>query len=98
MSLPDRIDYTRTGGRYYRAMAWFYFTIVALIAPVLALLLVGLLNPLWFRDDYLRWLQNTIERLTARRNYFMYRLYLGMDPKVWHALKGDDHSGVAREP
>ena len=82
MSLPDRVDYTRTGGRYYRAMTWFYFTIVVLMAPVLTLLLIGLLNPLWFRDDFLRWLQNTIERLTARRNYFMYRLYLGMDPKV----------------
>ncbi len=97
MSLPDRVDYTRTGGRYYRAMTWFYFTITVLMAPVLTLLLIGLLNPLWFRDDYLRWLQNSIERMTARRNYIMYRIYLGIDPKVWHALKSDDHSGVSRE-
>ena len=89
MSLPDRVDYTKIGGRYYRAMAWFYSTVVLLLVPVLILLIVGLLNPLWFRDDYLRWLQNTIERLTARRNYVMYRLYLGTDPKVWHALKGE---------
>lgn len=97
--LPDKIDYTRQGGRYYRAMAWFYFTVVVLMLPVLTLLLAGLLNPLWFRDDFLRWLQNTIERLTARRNYVMYRLYLGMDPKVWHALKDDrSENNVGRQP
>lgn len=98
MNLPDKVNYTRTGGRYYRAIVWFYFTILVLAIPIVSMLMVGLLNPLWFRDDFLRWLQNTVERVTARRNYFMYRLYLGMDPKVWHALKGDDHSGVAQQP
>jgi len=89
MNLPDKVDYSRNGGRYYRAMTWFYTTVVILLVPVFILLLIGLLNPLWFRDDYLRWLQNSIERMTARRNYVMYRIYLGMDPKVWHALKGE---------
>jgi hypothetical protein len=90
MPMQDKIDYTKEGGRYYRAMAWFYFTIVAMIVPVLFLLLIGLLNPFWFRDDYLRWLQTTIEDITRWRNYKMYAFYLGTDPKVWHALKDED--------
>ena len=96
--MQDKIDYTKEGGRYYRAMAWFYFTIVAMIVPVLFLLLIGLLNPFWFRDDYLRWLQTTIEDITRWRNYKMYAFYLGTDPKLWHALKDEDATKVGRQP
>lgn len=86
MNLTNKINYTRQGGRYYRAIAWLYFTVIVLIIPLVVLLILGLLNPFWFREDYLRWLQNNIEKITARRNYKMYAIYLGMDPKVWHTL------------
>jgi hypothetical protein len=88
--MQDKIDYTKEGGRYYRAMTWFCLTIIVMIVPVLLLLLIGLLNPFWFRDDYLRWLQTTIEDMTRWRNYKMYTFYLGTDPKVWHVLKDED--------
>ena len=87
MGLPDKIEYTPNGGHYYKAVSWLYFTVAILLIPIIVLLIIGLLNPFWFRDSYLLWLQNSIERLTAKRNYKMYSIYLGMDPKVWHALK-----------
>lgn len=87
MTLPNKITYTKGGGNYFTAHLFFYTTIVLALPIVLVLLLIGLLNPFWFRDDYLRGLQNFIEKITARRNYQMYRIYLGTDPEVWHTLK-----------
>ena len=87
--MQDKIDYTKEGGRYYRAMAWFYFTIVAMIVPVLFLLLIGLLNPFWFRDSMFNFVERKINEFTRWRNNVKYRIYLNCDPVVWHTLKGD---------
>jgi len=96
--MNTKINYTKEGGRYYRAHIFFIFTVVVVAMPLLVLLLIGLLNPFWFRDSYLIWLQSTIEGLARWRNYRMYKIYLGIDPKVWHALKDDDSTKVGREP
>ena len=87
MTIPKKVTYTRGGGNYVAAHVFYYATILVLLGPLLILLLIGLLNPFWFRDDYLRVLQNLIEKITARRNYQMYKIYLGTDPEVWHTLK-----------
>jgi hypothetical protein len=65
---------------YYTGWGWLFL-----------MLLVGLLNPLWFRDSYLHWLQNTVENFSRWRNFKMYGIYLGMNPDVWHALKDEDN-------
>jgi len=86
MDEQQTIEYTREGGRYYRAKIFFYTSIVLCVIPVVLLIIIGILNPLWFREDMLCWIQNTVERITDWRNYKMRHLYLGMDPKVWSAL------------
>ena len=95
--MTSKINYTKEGGRYYRAQIFFYTSVAILAIPILLLLIVGLLNPLWFRDSYLLWLQNSVESLSRWRNFKMYGIYLGMDPDVWHALSDSD-TKVGREP
>jgi hypothetical protein len=86
-----KINYTKEGGRYYRAQLFFYVSVAICALPIFLMLLVGLLNPLWFRDSYLHWLQNTVENFSRWRNFKMYGIYLGMNPDVWHALKDEDN-------
>lgn len=86
--LPDTVNLTPEGGRYYRAMI-FWYSFTALIAlPALAIIIVALLNPLWFRDDFFRWVEHTVNKVARWRNYKQYGLYLGCDPTYWHTLKG----------
>jgi hypothetical protein len=90
--MTSKLNYTKEGGRYYRAQLFFYTSVVILAIPILLLLIIGLLNPLWFRDSYLLWLQNSVESLSRWRNFKMYGIYLGMNPDVWHALSDDNKS------
>ena len=78
---------TPEGGNWWRMriMHWSILTIMFL--PILTVLCVFLLNPLWFRDDLLIWFENKINCFSVWRNRLLYRIYLGMDPEVWHALK-----------
>ena len=81
------ITMTRDGGFYYRALA-FHFVFVALVLPFLAIItFLAIINPLWFREDMFRWVENRVNRLVRWRDKIKYRLYLGADPAVWHALK-----------
>lgn len=81
------VTMTPDGGNWWR-MRITHWTILAVVfLPITALLLILLLNPLWFRDDLLIWFENKINDLSVRRNRLLYRIYLGMDPEVWHALK-----------
>lgn len=85
--LPKEIKITKDGGNYWRAMAFRHaFTYVILI-PVAILILIAVINPLWFRDDFFRWVESSVNKIAQWRNYRVYSMYLGMDPKVWHALK-----------
>lgn len=87
MALPDTVKLTRDGGNYYRAIA-FWYTITTLLIPFVAtLLIVAILNPLWFRDDFFRWVETTVNKAAKWRNYRQYALYLGCDPEYWHTLK-----------
>ena len=81
------ITMTRDGGFYYRALT-FHFVFVALALPVLATItFLAIINPLWFREDMFRWVENRVNKLVRWRDKIKYRLYLGADPAVWHALK-----------
>lgn len=90
MALPKSVTMEKDGGLYYRAMAFRYAITYAILLPVLCVILIALINPLWFRDDFFRWVENTVNRIARWRNYNQYRIYLGTDPEMWHTLKGDN--------
>ena len=85
--LPDTVQLTPDGGYYYRAVAFWYSVTLVFIPIVAVLLVVAILNPLWFRDDFFRWTENTVNKMAKWRNYRQYALYLGCDPEYWHTLK-----------
>ena len=81
------INMTPDGGNYRLAIAFHWAFICAVIGPVLIMLLIAIVNPLWFRDDFFSWVENSIHKISKWRDYRKYAIYLGTDPKVWHALK-----------
>ena len=78
---------TPEGGNWWRMRVTHWSILTIMILPILVVLCVFLLNPLWFRDDLLIWFENKINAFSVWRNKLLYRIYLGMDPEVWHALK-----------
>ena len=78
---------TKEGGRFHQANAVFLISIAVMVIPMLTVTVIALLNPLWFRDDFLIFWQNTMEKFSRWRNRLVYRIYLGTDPTVWHLLK-----------
>jgi hypothetical protein len=81
------VSMTPEGGNWWR-MRFIHWSILAVMfLPILFVLCVFLLNPLWFRDDLLIWFENKINAFSVWRNKLLYRIYLGADPEVWHALK-----------
>jgi uncharacterized BrkB/YihY/UPF0761 family membrane protein len=88
MSLPNTITMTRNDGHFWPAVIFRHvFTLVVLI-PLVVLLVIAVINPLWFRDQFFRWVETSVYKITQWRNYRVYTIYLGTDPKVWHTLKG----------
>jgi hypothetical protein len=81
------VSMTPEGGRWWRMRFTHWSILTVMFLPILVLLCVFLLNPLWFRDDLLIWFENRINTFSVWRNKLLYRIYLGMDPEVWHALK-----------
>ena len=88
-SMEMEITLTPSGGRYYRAMTFHWLFVATAIVPVLALLIVALLNPFWFRSAMFDWVETVVNRISRWRNYTKYRIYLGTDPTMWHTLRGD---------
>ena len=77
---------TKEGGRYYRAAAFSLAITWLAIIPILLIIVIGIINPLWFRAAFLNWIIMSTERITRWRNYKAYWIYLGMDPLIWHTL------------
>ncbi len=78
---------TPEGGRWWRMRITHWTILTVLFPPIFAVLVIFLLNPLWFRDDLLIWFENRINSFSVWRNKLLYRIYLGADPEMWHALK-----------
>ena len=57
---------------------------------IFLVLLVAVINPLWFRDGFFRWTESSVYKITQWRNYRVYSIYLGADPQIWHTLKGNN--------
>jgi hypothetical protein len=70
-------------------MAFHWVTVSLAFLPLLAALLIAIVNPLWFRDSMFNFIERNINKFTRWRNNLKYHIYLGCDPKVWHTLKGD---------
>ena len=81
------VTMTPGGGNWWRMRITHWSILGVMFLPILVVLCVFLLNPLWFRDDLLIWFENKINAFSVWRNKLLYRIYLGMDPEVWHALK-----------
>jgi hypothetical protein len=91
MSLPKNVTMVPGGGNYYRARAFRLVFTYGVLPFVLVAILLALINPFWFRDAMGDAIERGVNRLVKWRNYRQYAIYLGADPKVWHALKGDSH-------
>lgn len=89
-SLPTSITMTKDGGNYRRAMAFSVFVSYGVfLLPAVVLLSLAIINPFWFRDQFFFWTERWVHRAVIWRNRVTYRIYLGTDPELWHALKGD---------
>ncbi len=78
---------TPEGGNWWRMRIIHWGILTILFPPIFLILCLCLLNPLWFRDDLLIWFENKINTFSVWRNRLLYRIYLGADPEMWHALK-----------
>ena len=88
-AMNKEITLTPEGGRFYRAMAFHWLTVV-FVMPVLATFMIAaILNPFWFRDSMFNFVERRVNEFTRWRNNVKYRIYLNCDPVVWHTLKGD---------
>jgi len=87
--MNKEIELTPQGGRYYRAMTFHWVIVALLIVPVIAVLLVAVINPFWFRNAMFEFVERRVNQLSRWRNYQKYRIYLGCDPRMWHTLRGD---------
>lgn len=89
MPMPKTVTLTRDGGHYWRAQA-FRLSIAWTTLPVVLLVLgFAYINPFWFREQFFNWAINTLNSYSGWLSYRQYSIYLGMDPKVWHTMKGD---------
>lgn len=87
MALPREIELTKDGGFYYKAQAFRHAATWPVLPFVAVALLVAIINPLWFRDSFFRFMERKVNDYARWRNYKMYAIYLGCDPKMWHTLK-----------
>ena len=91
MGLPREITLTPDGGRYYQAQAFRYAITVPCIPFVALMLLLAVINPFWFRDRMFTFVERKVNEFSRWRNYRMYAIYLGCDPRMWHTLKTDSY-------
>jgi hypothetical protein len=87
MSLPKTVVLTRDGGRYWPAMAFHFAVTLAVLPVVLIALVISIINPFWFRNDLFDLVERRINEFSRWRGYRQYSIYLGTDPRMWHALK-----------
>jgi uncharacterized BrkB/YihY/UPF0761 family membrane protein len=74
-------------GNYYRSVTFYYFITFLIMFPLIVLALLVVINPFWFRRAAADKFSNLCIGLNKWRNYKTYKIYLGADPTVWHALK-----------
>jgi hypothetical protein len=89
--MKKEITMTKDGGFYYRATAFHYLFTYSILIFIVAVIIIAVINPFWFREDFMRWCESSTHKIARWRDKIKYRIYLGTDPEVWHALKdGND--------
>jgi hypothetical protein len=98
MGLPREINLTPEGGRFYQAQAFRYAITLPALPVVACALLLAIVNPFWFRAPMFTFVERKVNDFSRWRNYRMYAIYLGCDPRVWHTLKNEsfDHDAGAQ--
>lgn len=81
---------TKDGGFYYRAMLWHYTITYSFLALFIVVIIFAVLNPFWFRDQFMGKCEQWARRFSRWRDRIKARLYLGADPDVWYALKNKE--------
>jgi len=95
MSLPKSVTMTKDGGHFWKAQLFSVSVTYTVLPVVLLAMLIVFVNPLWFRDWAINKVITGVDRYSRWRNYKMYSIYLGCDPKMWHTLK-DDHEVLSK--
>ena len=85
--MNKEIELTKDGGFYYRALVFHYVSTYTIFIPLIVLVVLAVINPFWFREGFMRWIENLTNKVARYRDKIKYRIYLGTDPTVWHALK-----------
>lgn len=85
--MSSQVEMTKDGGFYYRAVT-VHWTLTLLFLPLFVVnLILAVINPFWFRESMMSWTERTALKFARWRDRIKYRVYLGTDPTVWHALK-----------
>lgn len=79
-------SYTPDGGRYYRAYAFFWASVVLVFPFAVIVVLLAYLNPFWFREQTMDAIGDLVSTFAGWRNYRMKAIYMNCDPKMWAAL------------
>lgn len=81
------ITMTKDGGKFYTAQIVSLALTWPVLPFVLLFMILAIINPFWFRESFFQWITETVDTYSRWRNYKVYGIYLGCDPKVWHTLK-----------
>ena len=81
------IELKKGEGFYYRALVWHWLFVAVVFPFVIIATIVAVINPFWFRNGMFNTVEQSIYKIARWRDRIKYRIYLGTDPELWHALK-----------
>lgn len=87
--MSKEITMTRDGGFYYRALFAHWVITIPILPFFVVFLVLAVINPFWFRENFMRWCERMAVKIAQKRDKIKYRIYLGTDPEMWHALKDE---------
>ncbi len=88
--MGKEITLTKDGGFYWRAWFTHWAVVAVVLLPCLILTILAVVNPFWFRESFFRFIERIVNKIANFRDRLKYRVYLGTDPEVWHALKDNN--------
>lgn len=67
----------------------FYIVTFFCALPLLVTLLLAVVNPFWFRDDFLRWNERFAAKLAKWRDQIKFVKYLDDKANLFNMIKGE---------
>jgi hypothetical protein len=83
------MEFTKEGGRYYRARAYYWASIIMMLPLLIIAMILAYLNPFWFRGSLMDLIEDIVNYIAQKRNYRMKAIYMGCDPEFWDTLRKD---------